>query len=183
MTGAPEPSTPLRTPSSAPTPSVSASASSREKSPGSLLSPSAIRRAIAGLKPVMGGTDVNRFVVYDDYASAEAPVPDDKRLYDTFQYRDGEATRQGAGGTLTAGKRTVDLTSFDWDALPGLLRTAEKDLGVDKPTSRYVIVDPAWVFADDQPVLLVYVMDDYGAAYLAASRSGKVLDSVPRNGG
>ncbi|WP_030353859.1 serine/threonine-protein kinase [Streptomyces scopuliridis] len=181
VTGAPEPSAPLRTPSSAPTPS--ASASSREKSPGSLLSPSAIRSVIAGLKPVMGGTDVNRFVVYDDYASAEAPVPDDKRLYDTFQYRDGEATRQGAGGTLTAGKRTVDLTSFDWDALPGLLRTAEKDLDVDKPTSRYVIVDPAWVFADDQPVLLVYVVDDYGAAYLAASRSGKVLDSVPRNGG
>ncbi|MFE2492989.1 serine/threonine-protein kinase [Streptomyces scopuliridis] len=178
VSGAPEPSTPLRTPSSAPSPSAS-----HEKSPGSLLSPSAIRSVIAGLKPVMGGTDVNRFVVYDDYASAEAPVPDDKRLYDTFQYRDGEATRQGAGGTLTSGKRTVDLTSFDWDALPGLLRTAERDLGVDKPTSRYVIVDPAWVFADHQPVLLVYVMDDYGAAYLAASRSGKVLDSVPRDDG
>ncbi|MFE3143055.1 serine/threonine-protein kinase [Streptomyces scopuliridis] len=178
VSGAPEPSTPLRTPSSA-----SSSSASHKKSPGSLLSPSAIRSVIAGLKPVMGGTDVNRFVVYDDYASAEAPVPDDKRLYDTFQYRDGEATRQGAGGTLTSGKRTVDLTSFDWDALPGLLRTAESDLGVDKPTSRYVIVDPAWVFADDQPVLLVYVMDDYGAAYLAASRSGKVLDSVPRDDG
>ncbi|MFD7287665.1 serine/threonine-protein kinase [Streptomyces sp. NPDC059863] len=182
MTGAPTPSAPLRTPTGSASPSASPS-TSPEGSPDSLLSPSAIRSVIAGLKPVMGGTDVNRFVVYDDYASAEAPVPDDKRLYDTFQYRDGEATRQGAGGTLIAGKRTVDLTSFDWDALPGLLRTAEKGLGVDKPTNRYVIVDPAWVFADDQPVLLVYVMDDYGAAYLAASRSGKVLDTVPREGG
>ncbi|MCL7377868.1 serine/threonine-protein kinase [Streptomyces sp. 35G-GA-8] len=182
VTGAPAPSAPLRTPTGSVSPSASPS-TSPEGSPDSLLSPSAIRNVIAGLKPVMGGTDVNRFVVYDDYASAEAPVPDDKRLYDTFQYRDGEATRQGAGGTLIAGKRTVDLTSFDWDALPGLLRTAEKDLGVDKPTNRYVIVDPAWVFADDQPVLLVYVMDDYGAAYLAASRSGKVLDTVPREGG
>ncbi|MEV8391552.1 MULTISPECIES: serine/threonine-protein kinase [unclassified Streptomyces] len=182
VTGAPAPSAPQRTPTGSASPSASPS-TSPERSPDSLLSPSAIRSVIAGLKPVMGGTDVNRFVVYDDYASAEAPVPDDKRLYDTFQYRDGEATRQGAGGTLIAGRRTVDLTSFDWDALPGLLRTAEKDLGVDKPTNRYVIVDPAWVFADDQPVLLVYVMDDYGAAYLAASRSGKVLDTVPREGG
>lgn len=75
----------------------------------------------------------------------------------------------------------VKLRSFDWEAIPGLFRTARRTLGVPKPTRRYLIVDPAWVFANDQPVVLVYLTDAYGGAYLAASMSGKVLKKVPRS--
>jgi hypothetical protein len=151
-----------------------------ENSADYLLSPSAVERVIGKLKPVMGGTEVTKFSVHEGFATAEAPARGNKRLYDTFDYHRGQASRDGSGGTVSEGERTVDLTSFNWNALPGLFRTAENDLGIDKPTGRYVTVDPSSAFADKQPVLLVYLLDDYGGAYLTANTSGKVLDTFPR---
>ncbi|MYZ39117.1 MULTISPECIES: serine/threonine-protein kinase [unclassified Streptomyces] len=146
----------------------------------SLLTPSGVRAVIGKLKPVMGGTEVSKFSLYSDHASADALIAGSKELYDSFDYRDGQVTKRDMGGTLPDGEGTVDLLSFDWDALPGLFSKAEKDLGVDKPTNRYIFIDPSWAFADDQPVLLVYLSDNYGGAYLAADRSGKVLKKYAR---
>jgi hypothetical protein len=74
----------------------------------------------------------------------------------------------------------VQLRSIDWDILPALLRTAEAKLGITKPTLRYVIVDPAWTFNNDQPTVMVYLTDDYGGAYLAADVDGTVVRLYPR---
>ncbi|MFJ7199033.1 MULTISPECIES: protein kinase [unclassified Streptomyces] len=147
-----------------------------------LLTPSAARSVIAELKPVMGGTRVTSFTLYDVHASAEAPVAKNKALYDVFTYRDGKATRDRAGGTLMSGARSVDLEKFNWDALPGLIRRADKELGVAEPTTHYVDIDPASPFDDYQPTLSVYVSDEYGGAYLRADINGKVLKKYPRNG-
>ncbi|MFB7212642.1 protein kinase [Streptomyces sp. NPDC056255] len=147
-----------------------------------LLTPSGARSVIAALKPVMGTTEITSFTLYDVHASAEAPIAKNKALYDVFAYRDGKATRERAGGTLISGSRSVDLEKFDWDALPGLIRRADKELGVAEPTTHYVDIDPASPFDNYQPTLSVYVSDEYGGAYLRADINGKVLKKYPRNG-
>ncbi|WP_327238241.1 serine/threonine protein kinase [Streptomyces sp. NBC_01317] len=165
---------PSRSLSPTPTPTPTPAASE------DLLSPAAVKKIIAALDPVMGGTEATSFTVHEQFASAEALVKGEKKLFDRYEYRNGAATRLGPGRELVSGEGSVDLTSFDWDKIPELLRKADNDLGVRKPTSHYLIVEPAWVFADDQPVLLVYVSDEYGGAYLAADRKGKVLKTYPR---
>ncbi|MFD4944710.1 protein kinase [Streptomyces sp. NPDC058239] len=147
-----------------------------------LLTPAGARSVIAALEPVMGGTRVTSFSLYAEHARIEAPVAKNKNLYDVYAYEDGKATRDRAGGTLMSGAKSVDLEKFDWDALPGLIRRADKELGVTEPTSHYVDIDPASPFDDYQPTISVYVSDEYGGAYLRADINGKVLKTYPRNG-
>lgn len=99
-----------------------------------LLTPAGARSVIAALKPVMGGTRITSFTLFEEHARVEAPVAKNKNLYDVYAYRDGEATRERAGGTLAPGAKSVDLEKIDWDALPGLIRRADKELGVAEPT-------------------------------------------------
>ncbi|MEU7042738.1 serine/threonine-protein kinase [Streptomyces varsoviensis] len=148
-----------------------------------LLTPDGVRTVIRELKPVMGGARVTDFTVHEKRASAEAPTKGDKNLYDHFAYEKGKAARERAGGTLMPGTATVDLDRFRWDALPGLLRQADKELGVAKPTSHFVDVDPAEPFLNKQPVLKVYATDAYGSAYLVADLDGKVIQKNPRRHG
>ncbi|MES9507013.1 protein kinase [Streptomyces sp. NPDC000609] len=147
-----------------------------------LLTPSAVRSVIAALEPVMGGTEVTSFTLFDVHASVEAPVAKNKGLYDVYTYRSGKAARERAGGTLAPDAKSVDLEKVNWDALPGLIRRADKELGVSEPTSHYLDIDPASPFDGYQPTLSVYVSDEYGGAYLRADINGKVLKEYPRNG-
>ncbi|MFE8911659.1 protein kinase [Streptomyces globisporus] len=145
-----------------------------------LLTPEGARTAIEALKPLMGGTEVTDFTLYGEHASAEAPLKSNAALYDRFSYRDGRAKNDDMGGTLMSGSTTVDLDSVDWDALPALLKTAEKTLNVDAPESSYVIVDPSSPFHGDRPVLRVYVSDSHGGAFLTAGLDGRVIEKNPR---
>ncbi|WP_234391640.1 serine/threonine-protein kinase [Streptomyces sp. CB02613] len=145
-----------------------------------LLTPDGARTAIDALKPLMGGTKVTDFTLYGEHASAEAPLKSNAALYDRFSYRDGRAKNDDMGGTLTSGSTTIDLNSVDWDALPALLKTAEKTLNVDDPESSYVIVDPSSPFHDDRPVVRVYVSDSHGGAFLTAELDGRVIEKNPR---
>ncbi|WP_405682608.1 protein kinase domain-containing protein [Streptomyces sp. NBC_01238] len=147
-----------------------------------LLTPAGARSVIAALKPVMGGTRITSFTLFEEHARVEAPVSTNKNLYDVYAYQDGEATRERAGGTLAPGAKSVDLEKIDWDALPGLIRRADKELGVAEPTGHYVDIDAASPFDDYRPTLSVYVSDEYGGAYLRADINGKVLKKYPRNG-
>ncbi|MGW2177645.1 protein kinase domain-containing protein [Streptomyces sp. NPDC001732] len=150
--------------------------------PKNLLTPDGARSVIAALEPVMGGTRITSFSLYEEHARVEAPIKSNKNLYDVYAYRDGKAVRERAGGTLMPGAKSVDLKKFDWDALPGLIRRADKELGVAEPTSHYVDIDPASPFADYRPTISIYVSDEYGGAYLRADVNGKVLKKYPRNG-
>ncbi|MCX5158322.1 protein kinase [Streptomyces sp. NBC_00264] len=147
-----------------------------------LLTPAGARSVVAALKPVMGTTEVTSFTLFDVHASVEAPVAKNKALYDVYTYRDGKAARERAGGTLPSDARSVDLEKVAWDALPGLIRRADKELGVSEPTTHYVDIDPASPFDDFRPTLSIYVSDEYGGAYLRADINGKVLKKYPRNG-
>ncbi|MFE7456764.1 protein kinase [Streptomyces sp. NPDC057554] len=154
-----------------------------EEAATDLLTPDGARQAIAALKPLMGGTKVTDFTLYDKHASAQAPLKSNSRLYDRFSYRDGQAKNDDMGGTLMSGDKPVDLESVDWDALPALLRTARTTLNIPEPESSYVIVDPSSPFYEGRPVLRVYVSDKYGGAYLAAELNGKVIEKHPREEG
>ncbi|MYX16520.1 protein kinase [Streptomyces sp. SID8374] len=153
------------------------------EAPTDLLTPQGARQAIAALKPLMGGTKVTDFTLYDEHASAQAPLKSNSRLYDRFSYRNGQAKNDDMGGTLMSGDKAVDLNSVDWDALPALLRTARTSLNIPEPESSYVIVDPSSPFHGDRPVLRVYVSDKYGGAYLTAELDGKVIEKNPREKG
>nr|WP_236602337.1 hypothetical protein [Streptomyces sp. MBT72] len=151
-----------------------------EAETANLLTPDGARTAIEALKPLMGGTKVTDFTLYGEHVSAEAPLKSNAALYDRFSYRDGRAKNDDMGGTLMSGSTTVDLDSVDWDALPALLKTAEKTLNVADPESSYVIVDPSSPFHDDRPVLRVYVSDAHGGAFLTAELDGRVIEKNPR---
>ncbi|MFD2354372.1 hypothetical protein ACFSTC_41435 [Nonomuraea ferruginea] len=134
-----------------------------------------MRRLVADLKPVMGGTQVVDLTVYPTYAIAGAPVKGRKTVYDRYTYRDGVATKDGPGSTVS--KPIVDLRKYNWDALPALIRRANRELGVKKPTTRYIIVDAAF---HETGAIRVYVSDEYHASgYLAADPTGKVIAKYP----
>ncbi|WP_406319745.1 serine/threonine protein kinase [Streptosporangium sp. NBC_01639] len=146
---------------------------------GTLLTPSRIMEVIKAMEAAAGSTKFIRFTVYDEHASADALVPGRKDVYDTFTYRDGQVSRRN-GSILMPGQREVRLRSFNWNALPALRRIADRKLGITDPSMRYVILEGSWTFANNQPVLLVYLIDDHMATgYLAANLKGKVLTMMP----
>ncbi|MFI0897265.1 protein kinase [Streptomyces sp. NPDC020983] len=144
---------------------------------GTLLTPAAVRAVIAAMKPHMSGTKLREFTVYTDFATAEAPTPADPKSLDDLTYRRGEVTRE-PHETLDPGDALVNLSDYDWDALPQLLSKAEQTLKVPHPTLRYVVAKPD--LFDDTPSLLVYLVDDYGAGYLEADPHGKVKEIYPK---
>lgn len=147
--------------------------------PESLLTPDAVRTAIVALEKAAGTTRFTRMVVYGEYVIADAVVPGEEDVSDTFTYQNGEVTKR-QGMPLRDGQKTTKLTSFNWDALPKLLRAADTKLGVKKPTSHYVIIEPASVFANNQPVFQVYVNDARSrGGYLMANAKGTILKLYP----
>ncbi|MEU8249772.1 serine/threonine-protein kinase [Nonomuraea sp. NPDC048916] len=173
-------SPPVTSPATTTSASTSAEPSPTDTPTGSLLTPDGIRSVIPLLEKAAGGAEFTGLTVYEEYAVAQGRVRGKKNLYDTYTYRNGQVTR-ATGGTLSPGEAEVKLSSFNWDALPALWRTADNRLGIPEATSRYLIVHGSWTFADDQPVLLVYLSDEYGGAYLAADIKGKVLRLMPRD--
>ncbi|MQY28545.1 serine/threonine-protein kinase [Nocardia aurantia] len=154
------------------------SAARGNQTTGELLTPNGIRAAISALEKATGGQQFTETTIYPAFVNTGAPLRDQPKLYDEYTYRNGKATRSGAGGELS--DKTVALRSINWDILPALLDAAQSQLGVPHPTNRYIIVDPQWTFNDDKPTLRVYLSDDYGGAYLAADVDGTVVSTVPR---
>lgn len=159
---------------------ITATNSTGSPNTADLLTPDGVRAAVTALGQLTGGTEFTEFTVYPNYVNASAPVATQPRLYDEYSYRNGVATREGAGGELDDDDATIRLDSIDWNVLPALFATANAELGVPNPTLRYLIVEPAWTFNDDKPTLLVYLTDDYGGAYLAANLDGSLVTMYPR---
>ncbi|MFJ6674766.1 protein kinase [Actinosynnema sp. NPDC091369] len=143
-----------------------------------LLTPAGARAAVAALVEAMGGTKVSEVTLWSDHVSAVAPTAAVTHGFDDFEYRSGKATRKGPDG-VDADRAVLDLNAVNWDALPALFDRATTELGVPKPTMRYVIVDCDII--DKTPSLRVYLADDYGGAYLQASLQGEVQKTYPRD--
>ncbi|MEV5831672.1 serine/threonine-protein kinase [Spirillospora sp. NPDC052242] len=149
--------------------------------PESLLTPAGIRDVIAKFEAASGGTQFAGMTVRPDRADADAPVPGRRTAFDNYTYEAGAdaAVRRGPSTGVTTGDAKVDLKKFDWDALPALIRRAERTLNVPKPTSRYLIVRASWVFNGDSPTMMFYLSDEYGGGYVAANAKGKVISTHP----
>ncbi|MGP3963698.1 serine/threonine-protein kinase [Nonomuraea sp. 3N208] len=164
------------TPAASSDPETPAETESNE--PENLLTTAGMKAMIVKVKAEIGGSKIVSMTVYPTYALIEAPLAKDKELYDRYDYRNGAITRFGTGGTVD--EPLVDLDKYHWNALPGLVKKANKDLGVPEPTSQYVIVDPD--STSGTPVLRVYVSDDYRrSGYLVANLQGKVVRSYPHS--
>lgn len=142
-----------------------------------LLTPAGARSVVTAMSEVMGGTKVSDMTIYATYAMATAPTTAVKNGFDDFEYRNGKASRRGAD-TVDADRAVVDLNKVNWDALPALWDRAAKDLGVPKPTMRYIIIDTGLI--DHVPAFKLYLADEYSGAYLLANLEGKVLKLYPR---
>ncbi|WP_078953731.1 serine/threonine-protein kinase [Streptomyces globisporus] len=164
-------------------PPATTSAPTEETAPEKLdlLTADGVRTAVAAVKAASGGAKVTSFVVYPDYAVAECLVKGSTKRYDRYTYRGGDvAVRQGPGGTAFPGAVPADLDAFSWDALPALMKRADKELGVDEPTSRYVVLTPGSTLLGSEAGLSVYLSDTYGVAYLTADAKGRVTATYPR---
>ncbi|MEU1208332.1 protein kinase [Nocardia sp. NPDC005825] len=144
-----------------------------------LLTPDGVRKAIAALEKVSGGKQFTETTIYPEHVSSGAPVANQPNHYDNFSYRDGAAKRDGVGGQLTG--KTIDLSSINWDILPGLLAEAAQQLKVPNPTTRYIIVDTDGTFSDGRPVLRVYISNEYSdGGYVSAGLDGTILRVLGR---
>ncbi|WP_435880530.1 serine/threonine-protein kinase [Streptomyces zaomyceticus] len=169
------------TPSKTPATTVTATATDAgDPVERDLLTPAGVRAAIAAIKAASGGTRVTGFVVYPDYAVSESLVKGSTKLYDRYIYRGEDvAVRQGSG-TAFPGALPSDLNDFAWDALPALMKRADKELGVDEPTSRYLVLTPGSSIFGSKPGMSIYLSDSYGSAYLNADAKGRVTATYPR---
>ncbi|MFI1714555.1 serine/threonine-protein kinase [Streptomyces litmocidini] len=149
---------------------------------GSLLTTANVRAVIAELRRVSGTTTIKDLTVYEEYALANIPTRPGAKTYDAYEYRAGVARKTGPGGTISADdadEQPFDVSTMPWDSLPALMKRGERDLKVDDPTMRYVVVE-RWTFNDDRPTLRFYLSNDYQASgYLAADASGKVVSTLP----
>ncbi|MDX6764874.1 hypothetical protein SIN09_37215, partial [Streptomyces sp. F8] len=143
---------------SAPTPK--AGAQKADAPQGSMMTPENVRTALEAFKKETGTTTFVDMTLYDGYILASIPTAAGAETVDSWQYRDGAASRTGPDGTVEEGEPLIDMATVNWDALPGMLEQSEKDLKVEKPTSRHVIVDP-WMM-DQVPSIRTYLSDEYG---------------------
>ncbi|WP_405834082.1 serine/threonine-protein kinase [Streptomyces sp. NBC_00105] len=149
---------PGRDASSVPAPKASAQKADAPK--GSMMTPENVRTALEAFKKETGTTTFVDMTLYDGYILASIPTAAGAETVDSWQYRDGAASRTGPDGTVEEGKPLIDMATVNWDALPGMLEQSKKDLKVEKPTSRHVIIDP-WMM-DQVPSIRTYLSDEYG---------------------
>ncbi|MEU9015197.1 protein kinase [Streptomyces sp. NPDC048479] len=168
-----------RTPTPTPTPTPT-SAPSNSVAKSDLLTPDGIRTAVKEIKAATGTDRASDLTVYPEYVSVDIMVKGSNTRYDSYTYRVGEGVVKGIiSSTLSGGDRPFSLDDFDWDVVPALLRRAEKDLNVKKPTMRYLVVRPADETFHTPLGLAVYLADDYASGYLDADLKGKVTRVMP----
>lgn len=138
---------------------------------GSLIDPANIRTAVEAFKQQAGTTTFVDMKVYDAYVLADIPTAPGAKTVDSWQYRGGVAKRTGPSGTVKPDVPLMDMAALDWDALPALMAESTKELGVDNPSSRYLIVSP-WT---DTPAIRPYLSDEYGqGGYVLAGTDFKI---------
>ncbi|MFD6825040.1 protein kinase, partial [Streptomyces sp. NPDC060085] len=165
-------SSPSRPPQSASAPQIDTKTN--------LLTPDGIRTAIQAIETETGTNQACDLTVYPGYVSAEIMVKGSRTKYDSYTYRPGEKVEKGIiSGSIVGGDRPFSLSSFDWDVVPALLKRAQKDLNVSRPTMRYILVRPANDTFGTPLELAVYRVDDHVTGYLTADLKGKVTRVMP----
>jgi hypothetical protein len=144
---------------------------------GTMLTAANVRTALEALKQKTGTTTFVDLKVYEEYVIAGVPTAPGAKTVDSWEYRKGQARKTGPDGTVEDDEPLIDMATVNWDALPGLLEQAEKELKDAKPNMRYVVVEP-WMM-DNKPCMRPYVTNEYGqGVYVLAGIDGKVRQTV-----
>jgi serine/threonine protein kinase len=149
-----------------------------DASHGTLLTPAGVRQVVAAFTPHIAGNKILSLTVYETYAIAEAPTPEDPSVYDDLTYRDGQVTTEPGGTMKDATDPPVSLSVYHWDAVTALMSLAQQKLNVPHPKTRYLIIGSDII--DETPTIMVYLSDDYGSGFLTADPRGKVTDTHPK---
>ncbi|MFC9977890.1 serine/threonine-protein kinase [Spirillospora sp. NPDC127200] len=145
-----------------------------------LLEPATIRSIIRKFQEASGSRQLAGMTVHQEHASADAPVRGRPGKFDTYTYQKGaDAAVRSRPSIGVTDKTKVDFSAFNWEALPQLMKRAERTLNVKKPTSRYIIAKSSWTFAGGRPVMMLYFSDEYGGGYMAMNAQGKVINTYP----
>ncbi|MFI6463367.1 serine/threonine-protein kinase [Streptomyces sp. NPDC050528] len=162
------------------TPTVSATQSSAAVKTQDMLTPAGIRTAIKAFKEKTGSDRFADFSVYPGYVIADVMVKGSQTKYQSYTYRSGTGfDPDGSKGLLSDGEESVDLDTFNWDAVPALLKTAKKELKVDKPASQYLLLRQPNTIEGSSAGMAIYLSDDYGAGgFVDANTKGTVTRVV-----
>ncbi|WP_218009895.1 serine/threonine-protein kinase [Actinomadura kijaniata] len=145
-----------------------------------LLEPATIRGIIKRFQEASGSKQFAQMTVHQTHASADAPAVGRPDRFDNYTYQKGaEAAVRSRPSIAITEKAKVDFGAFNWEALPQLMKRAERTLNVKNPTSRYIIAKASWTFAGDKPVMMLYLSDEYGGGYLATNAQGKIISTQP----
>ncbi|MFJ6894274.1 serine/threonine-protein kinase [Streptomyces hokutonensis] len=168
------------------TPTASASQSNAAVKTQDMLTPAGIRTAIKAFKEKTGSDRFADLSVYPGYVIAEVMVKGSQTKYTGYTYRSGTGFDEAFDdkGTVTDGDTPVKLDDFNWDAVPALLKRANKDLKVKDPTSRYLLLRLPSTNGGDTPAgMAIYLSDDYGSGgFLEANTQGTVTRVEPADG-
>ncbi|MEU8791413.1 serine/threonine-protein kinase [Streptomyces sp. NPDC048643] len=173
-------STRTEDPTSAPPRASRSAAVPQTDTKADLLTPARIRTAVSAIEAATGTDRACDLTIYADYVSADIMVKGSDTKYDSYIYRPGRGVEKGIiSSAIFGGKRPFSLGAFDWDVIPALLKRAQKDLNVSRPTMRYVVVNPADDTFGTPLGLAVYRVDDHVTGYLTADLKGRVTRVMP----
>ncbi|MEU9606584.1 serine/threonine-protein kinase [Streptomyces sp. NPDC048057] len=146
-----------------------------------LLTPEGIRLAVKELSAVTDTKRMGRFTVYPEYVVVQTMVKGSDTKYDTYMYRLNEGVSQlPIKGVLFTGNKPFDVGAFNWDAVPALMAKAKRDLNVQDPTTRYLVVREPNTVSDRKLGMAVYLSNEYRqSGYLDATPQGKVTRLMP----
>ncbi|MEU1281048.1 serine/threonine-protein kinase [Streptomyces sp. NPDC005805] len=152
-----------------------------DDAPEDLLTPDGIRTAVKALKEASGSDRMARFSVYPEHVSASVMLKGSKSRYDSWTYRAGEGAKKGIiSGSVTPLESPFGIDDFNWDAVPGLLKQADKKLNVKDVKSRYLLVEGDDPTFGDPKNMKVYLSNAYSqSGYLEADAQGKVIKVMP----
>jgi Domain of unknown function (DUF1707) len=131
-----------------------------------------LREYVAAFEETFEDTRVVRTVFYDGYVVSWVPQGDgDIALWN---YVDGAFDQLGDPMSGSAEPPSVDLADLRPAKVMALLRDGEESLGVEQPTTTYVIYDRDVI--EGKPHLMIYLTNDAGeSGYLVGDLDGNVL--------
>jgi len=138
-----------------------------------------VRGFIAQYRARFATTQVVDLVLYPDYAVVQVPQAGGRR-HAGFLYRANEGwTDFGGVSANFPGARPVDLTQLDVAGLMRNIARARHTLGVESPTTTYVIVRQ-YAPADAVPSVDIHVSNEFNeSGYLATRLDGAVERAYP----
>ncbi|MFF5768710.1 serine/threonine-protein kinase [Streptomyces tanashiensis] len=148
-----------------------------------LLTPDGIRTALKALKEATGTNQVCDLTVYPEHVSAQVMVKGSKSRYDNWTYRPETGPEKGiTSGSVGPMDSPFSMDEFNWDALPALLKRADRELNVKDISTRYLLVtgdDPTF---GDPKHMSIYVSNTYNqSGRIETDPTGKITKIMPND--